>query len=84
MATKKRDQIERACDATNDIERARIERDAKVLIWSMDKESALAFFGYPPGTPIRVLKEHPETERDREKYDPNAKLFSITPPKEAK
>lgn len=59
-----------------------IERDPMIRVWSMDEESALGFFGYPKGTPIRVLKERPETEREREKYDPKAKLFGITPPEE--
>jgi hypothetical protein len=56
------------------------ERDSEILVWSLTAESALAFFGYSreQAKAVRVIKEAPETERERERYAPEAKLFGIT------
>lgn len=55
-----------------------IEHDPEIRVWSMDEDGALNFFGYDKAdVEIRVIKDKPETEREREKYDPRAKLFGI-------
>jgi len=60
------------------IEMVEIEHDREIKVWSLDEDSALNFFGYKrEDVTIRVLKEAPETEREREKYSPAAKLFGI-------
>lgn len=49
----------------------------KLKIWSTSPESALAFFGLPSGTPIRVVKDGPTDCYEREKYSADAKLYEI-------
>lgn len=57
---------------------ANIEYDDEILVWALSEEAALAFFGYQgQGRPVRVAKERPETDREKEKYDPEAKLYAI-------
>lgn len=59
--------------------RPEIERDTEIRVWSLTAESALAFFGYSRArATVRVIKEAPETDRERERYAPEAKLFGIT------
>jgi hypothetical protein len=54
------------------------EPDREVRVWSMDEESARQFFGAGPDAKVRVVKEAPETEREKQRYDEKAKLFAIT------
>ncbi len=55
-----------------------IEPDEWLMVWTLTPESALKFFGLDARKhEVKVLKEGPETEREREKYRPDAKLFGI-------
>ncbi len=52
--------------------------DEWLQVWTLTAEDALAFFNlHPRGCEVKVLKEGPETERERAKYKPEAKLFGI-------
>lgn len=54
-----------------------IERERYAKVWSLTAESARAFFGQADDVEVVVLKERPESERERERYDPGAKLFGV-------
>lgn len=54
-----------------------IERDTELLIWSLSEDRARRFFGIPRDRPVRVVKEHPETPHEIERYAPTAKLYAI-------
>jgi len=55
------------------------EPDKEIRVWAMDEKGALAFFGFSAyDKVVRVIKDAPETEREKEKYDAKAKLFSIS------
>ena len=54
-----------------------IERDRYARVWSLTPESARTFFGQPDTVEVVVLKEWPESERDKARYAPEAKLFGV-------
>lgn len=54
------------------------EPDEWLQVWTLTPENALAFFGLDAAThEVVVLKDSPQTDREREKYRPEAKLFGI-------
>lgn len=55
-----------------------IDPDSWLMVWTLTPESALNFFGLDATDhEVVVLKEGPQSERERERYRPDAKLFGI-------
>ena len=55
-------------------------RFGEALVWTLTPESAAQFFGLAPelaSARVRVVKEAPETQRERERYVPEAKLYAV-------
>ncbi len=46
-------------------------------VWSTSPERAREMFGLPADTLVVVLKDGPETEREKERYRPEAKLYGL-------
>lgn len=64
--------------STIDLLEAIIEYDPEIKIWALDEQGALDFFGFQRDRfEIRVVKSAPETEHEKQKYSPNAKLFAL-------
>lgn len=63
-------------DISNERKRLAYER-GEALVWALHEEGALSFFGLPPGTPVRLLQRGPQTEREKERYAPEANLYAI-------
>lgn len=59
---------------------AEIEHDRYVRVWTLTEQSARDFFGAPERAIVVVLKERPETDREKEKYRDDAKLFGVRLP----
>lgn len=55
------------------------EPDREIKVWALDEKGALDFFGFSAYDKIvHVIKNAPETEREKEKYCAAAKCFAIT------
>lgn len=55
------------------------EPDKELFVWTVGEDEARYFFGQPLTAPVRVVKEAPETEDERQRYRPDAKLYAVTP-----
>lgn len=47
------------------------------LVWARSDRAARMFFGVPETTPVKVIKEGPETEEEKRRYVGGAKLFGV-------
>jgi hypothetical protein len=54
-----------------------IERDEEILVWSNSEADARRFFGVDESRPVRIVKDGPQTDEERRKYNSDAKLFAI-------
>ncbi len=57
--------------------RSTIERDRYAKVWTLTPESARAFFAQGDDSEVVVLKERPESDREKQKYCAEAKLFGV-------
>jgi hypothetical protein len=53
------------------------EPERECRVWCLSEQDARDFFGAQHAK-VRVIKEAPETEREKERYRPEAKLYGVT------
>jgi hypothetical protein len=55
-----------------------IEHDAESFVWTFTADKARSFFGQDQDAPVRVAKDGPQTDDEKAKWKPTAKLFAVT------
>lgn len=62
----------------NETSEMMIERDEYARVWCLNEHDAAHFFGWDDPEVV-MLKSAPETDREKEKYKPEAKLYGVRP-----
>lgn len=57
-----------------------IDPDAELFVWALTEAEARRFFGSPSDAVCRVVKQQPETPREKARYRADAKLFAVKSP----